>query len=273
MGPIGIFDSGFGGLTVFQAIEELMPEYDYLYLGDNARVPYGNKSDEIVLKYTYECVESLFKQNCHLVIIACNTASARALKKIQQEILPKTYPDRRVLGVIRPTSETIGNYSKNGHIGVLATSGTVLSNAFQTEIIRFHPDFKVSQQACPIWVPLIESGDLGSPAMRYYTKLYVEKLFDQDPELDTVVLGCTHYPLIKELIKEFLPPEVTLLPQGELVATSLKDYLNRHPEIDMHCSKKASRKFLTTDDAENFAEKSALFFGSPLHAVQFNLDV
>lgn len=271
MGPIGIFDSGFGGLTVFKEIEKQLPPYDYLYLGDNARVPYGTKSFEAVYRYTWECVQSLLSQGCPLVIIACNTASAKALRSIQQRDLPLHFPDRRVLGVIRPTAESIGTHSKGGHVGVLATDGTVRSESFLLEIKNFSPTYHVYQQACPMWVPLIEEGDLNSPAMRYYTHKYIKQLLAQSAEIDTVILGCTHYPLIASLIDEFLPPSIRLLPQGELVANSLVDYLQRHPEIEGQCSKGAERKFLTTDDPEEFTQKAALFFGSHIQAEKHSL--
>lgn len=271
MGPIGIFDSGFGGLTVFKEIEKVLPQYDYVYLGDNARVPYGTKSFEVVYRYTWECVSALLEQGCPLVIIACNTASAKALRAIQQHDLPLHYPDRRVLGVIRPTSEQIGKYSKSGKVGVLGTNGTVESQSFPTEIERFHPQLETFQQACPMWVPLIEDGDLSSPAMRYYAYRYVNQLLVQHAAIDTIILGCTHYPLIAPLITEFLPDHIQLLPQGELVAQSLAEYLDRHPEIEEKCLKNGARSFLTTDDPEDFAAKSALFFGSPLVAEHFSV--
>lgn len=271
MGPIGIFDSGFGGLTVFKEIEEKLPEYDYIYLGDNARVPYGTKSHEVVYQYTLECVETLFELGCPLVIIACNTASAKALRAIQQRYLPLFRPEKKVLGVIRPTSESIGPYSKTGKIGVLATPGTVESDAFRIEIQRFNPTFEVFQQACPMLVPLIEDGVLDTPPMRYYAYRYVTQLLAQDPDIDTVILGCTHYPLIAPLINEFLPEHIRLLPQGELVASSLVDYLRRHPEVETQFRRGSGIKFLTTDDPEDFASKAELFFGSTIQAEKYSL--
>lgn len=271
MGPIGIFDSGFGGLTVFQAIEELMPEYDYLYLGDNARVPYGNRSHETVYEYTKECVELLFEMGCSLVVLACNTASAKALRAIQQGDLP-LYPDmKKVLGVIRPTAEEVGRYTQTNEIGILATTGTVQSESFPTEIKQFYPEVKVIQQACPMWVPLIEAGDLDSPAAHYYTKRYVEELLNQSENIDTVVLACTHYPLIAPLIKANLPEGIQLISQGNIVSNSLKDYLQRHPEIDELCSKNSQRGFLTTDDAGEFERMGQQFYGKPLKVKQVHL--
>ncbi|HLW49965.1 MAG TPA: glutamate racemase, partial [Sphingobacteriaceae bacterium] len=208
MGPIGIFDSGFGGLTVFRAIEKRLPEYDYLYLGDNARVPYGNRSHETVYEYTKECVEILFEMGCSLVVLACNTASAKALRTIQQGDLPLYEDMKRVLGVIRPTAESVGQFSQSGEIGILATTGTVVSNAYPLEINKFFPDITVYQQACPMWVPLIEAGDLDSPATHYYTRLYLNALLAQSPQIDTVVMACTHYPLLEDLIRQYLPASI-----------------------------------------------------------------
>lgn len=271
MGPIGIFDSGFGGLTVFRAIEDLMPEYDYLYLGDNARVPYGNRSHETVYEYTKECVELLFDMGCSLVVLACNTASAKALRAIQQGDLP-LYPDmKKVLGVIRPTAERIGEFTTTREIGILATTGTVVSQSYPTEIGQFYPDVKVYQQACPMWVPLIESGDLSSPAAHYYTKLYISGLLSQSSAIDTVVLACTHYPLIAPLIQENLPSNIRLVGQGDIVAERLMDYLKRHPEIDELCSKNRSRAFLTTDNPRDFEQIGKQFYGKDLKANQVHV--
>lgn len=268
MGPIGIFDSGFGGLTVFREIEKQLPEYDYLYLGDNARVPYGNRSHETVYEYTKECVEILFGMGCPLVVLACNTASAKALRTIQRGDLP-LYPDmKKVLGVIRPTAERVGEFTRTGEIGILATTGTVVSESYPTEINNFFPEVKVYQQACPMWVPLIESGDLDSPATHYYTRLYLNALLAQSPKIDTVVLACTHYPLIYSLIREYLPAHIQLIGQGTLVAESLEDYMHRHPEIDKLCSKNGKREFLTTDNASDFEEIGKLFYGQSLKARQ-----
>lgn len=268
MGPIGIFDSGFGGLTVFRAIEKRLPEYDYIYLGDNARVPYGNRSHETVYEYTKECVEILFGMGCSLVVLACNTASAKALRTIQQGDLPLYEDMKKVLGVIRPTAERVGEFTLSGEIGILATTGTVVSNSYPIEIQKFFPELKVFQQACPMWVPLIEAGDLDSPATHYYTKLYLNALLAQSPQIDTVVMACTHYPLIEDLIRQYLPAGIRLVGQGELVAESLEDYMQRHPEIDELCSRNGAREFLTTDNASDFEEKGQLFYGQPLKARQ-----
>lgn len=271
MGPIGVFDSGFGGLTVFKEIEAKLPQYDYIYLGDNARVPYGTRSFETVYQYTKQCVEALFAHNCPLVIVACNTASAKALRTIQQQDLPHYGEGKKVLGVIRPTAEAIGKLSKTGKVGILATTGTVSSETYVTEINNFSSEIEVFQQACPLWVPMIEAGDLDSPAMQFYTHRYVNQLLAQCPQLDTVILGCTHYPLIAPLIASFLPPSIQIISQGGLVADSLADYLFRHPEVEAKCSKGHQREFLTTDDAIDFTAKGKLFFGKPITAKHFTL--
>ncbi len=273
MGPIGIFDSGYGGLTVFREIEAKLPQYEYIYLGDNARVPYGTRSFETVYQYTRQCVETLFDQGCPLVIVACNTASAKALRTIQQEDLPKYKDEKKVLGVIRPTAEAIQQYTRSGKVGILATAGTVSSDTYPTEIKRFFPHIDVFQQACPLWVPLIENGDLDSPAAQYYTHKYVNQLLAQCPQMDTIVMGCTHYPLLSPLIASFLPPSVHLLGQGKLVASSLADYLQRHPEVASRCRKGESRTFLTTDSAKDFETKGMVFFGRPIEATHFSLAV
>lgn len=267
MGPIGIFDSGYGGLTVFREIEKKFPQYDYVYLGDNARVPYGNRPLETVYQYTKECVEYLFQEHdCPLIILACNTASAKALRQIQQNDLQKHGPEKRVLGIIRPTAEAIGSHLRNPHVGVMATQGTVSSGSYFDEINMFFPDIEVHQQACPNWVPFIEKGKFNSPELRSFVELRVNELLEKCPELGTIILACTHYPLIRDLIQEFLPPGVVLLGQGELVAESLSDYLARHPEIDQKCGKNGQRIFLTTGNSRNFQRKSSLFLGHTIGA-------
>jgi glutamate racemase len=259
--PIGVFDSGYGGLTVLKEIVKELPQYDYLYLGDNARAPYGSRSFETVYQYTLECVKALFEKGCHLVILACNTASAKALRNIQQKDLPLIAPDRRVLGVIRPTSEIVGNYSKTKHIGVLGTSGTVNSGSYLIEIEKFFPQIKVTQEACPMWVPLVENHEYENGGADYYIKKNLDNLMSKDKEIDTIILGCTHYPLLINKIKQFLPQGITLLSQGQLVAKSLSDYLKRHPEIDAKCSKAGTLQFLTTETPENFDSRASTFFG------------
>jgi len=259
--PIGVFDSGYGGLTVLKEIVNKLPVYDYLYLGDNARSPYGNRSFETVYHYTLECVEWFFKQGCPLVVLACNTASAKALRTIQQNDLERIAPGRRVLGVIRPTTEVIGNLSETGNVGVLATAGTVASNSYPLEIAKFYPELKVYQEACPMWVPLIENNEYEGHGADYFVKKNLQTLFAKGEKIDVVLLACTHYPLMKDKIQEHLPVGVKLLSQGEIVANSLADYLKRHPEIEEKCGKGGSREFYTTDSAEDFDNHATYFFG------------
>ncbi|OOQ61172.1 glutamate racemase [Mucilaginibacter pedocola] len=259
--PIGIFDSGIGGLTVFRSIVEALPGYDYLYLGDNGRAPYGNRSFKTIHQYTWECVQWMFKQGCPLVILACNTASAKALRTIQQQDLAAHHADKRVLGVIRPTAEVIGNYTQTGQIGVLGTKGTVQSGSYLIEINHFAPDLKVYQQACPLWVPLIENGEYDKPGTDYYVKMYLDELMAQSPDIDTILLACTHYPLLADKIKAQLPAGINVVAQGDIVAASLVNYLERHPEIEGKLTKTANRRFYTTiDDTADFDHHASQFF-------------
>jgi glutamate racemase len=271
-GPIGIFDSGYGGLTVLKEIINKLPQYDYLYLGDNARSPYGNRSFETVYHYTLQSVKWLFKQDCSLIILACNTASAKALRTIQQNDLPKIAPDKRVLGVIRPTTEVIGNFSESKNIGILATNGTVSSNSYPIEIEKFFPDVKVYQEACPMWVPLIENNEHHGHGADFFVKKHLHNIFQQGEKIDVILLACTHYPLLKEKIQEHLPVAVKLISQGEIVADSLGDYLRRHPEIEKKCSKNGSRMFYTTDSIVDFNEHAGLFFGEEIIAKHVDLE-
>jgi glutamate racemase len=264
--PIGVFDSGYGGLTVLKEMVARLPAYDYIYLGDNARAPYGNRSFETVYQYTLQCVQWLFDQGCPLVILACNTASAKALRTIQQHDLPKIAPDNRVLGVIRPTTEVVGNYTRTGKVGVLATRGTVLSESYPIEIGKFYPELQVFQQACPLWVPLIENNEHDKPGADYFVKEYTDQLLDQSAGIDTILLACTHYPLLKDKIAQLLPAGSTLISQGEIVATSLVDYLQRHPEIEQRCSKGGHLRFFTTDSTEDFDNHASIFYGRPLRS-------
>ncbi len=270
-GPIGVFDSGYGGLTVFKEIAKHLPEHDFLYLGDNARVPYGTRSYETVYRYTLECVHHLFDMGCHLVILACNTASAKALRTIQQNDLPKMKGLKRVLGVIRPTTEIVGDYTASGHIGVLATQGTVSSASYVIEIQKFFPDVKVFQQACPLWVPLVESNEHESPGADYFVEKYLKELTSQSSAIDTIVLACTHYPMLVNKIRQFLPEGIELFQQGAVVAHSLLDYLHRHPEIDSLCAKNGARDFYTTGSIEDFNSKAATFLGN--HVVAKHLEL
>lgn len=264
--PIGVFDSGFGGLTVLKEIVNEMPQYDYLYLGDNARAPYGSRSFETVYEYTLECVNHLFAMGCELVVLACNTASAKALRTIQQKDLPKIDPSKRVLGVIRPTTEIIGNYSKTGNVGVLGTAGTVSSGSYLVEIEKFFPQLKVYQEACPMWVPLIENNEYNNEGADFFIKKHVINLMTQQKNIDAIILGCTHYPLIKEKIQKYLPANVQLLSQGTIVAKGLKDYLQRHPEMEQKCSKSQTVSFYTTDLPETFDKAATLFYGKEVHS-------
>jgi glutamate racemase len=264
--PIGIFDSGFGGLTVLKEIVKELPQYDFLYLGDNARAPYGSRSFETVYEYTLECVKHLFDKGCHLVVLACNTASAKALRTIQQKDLPQLAPHKRVLGVIRPTTEIIGNYSKTGHVGVLGTAGTVSSGSYLVEIEKFFPQLKVYQEACPMWVPLIENNEFENEGADFFIKRHVQQLMQQQSQIDAIILGCTHYPLIIDKIKAWLPETITLLSQGTIVAAGLHNYLQRHPEIEAHCSKQATVSFYTTDLPETFDKAASLFYGKEVRS-------
>jgi len=270
-GPIGIFDSGYGGLTVFREIVKELPDYDYIYLGDNARVPYGTRSFETVHQYTWQCVQALFEQGCSLVILACNTASAKALRTIQMDDLPSTHPDKKVLGVIRPTTENIGRYTQTGHVGILATPGTVKSDSYKIEIERFFPEIRVYQEACPIWVPLVENNETDNLGAEYFVEKNISNLLKQSPEIDTLVLACTHYPLLFPLIRKFTPPSIQILQQGSLVAKSLRDYLNRHPEVDQKIEKQGEILFFTTENPESFDEKGGLFFGKAVNSKQLIL--
>lgn len=271
-GPIGIFDSGYGGLTVLKEILNKLPQYDYLYLGDNARAPYGNRSFETVYHYTLQCVKWLFSQNCNLVILACNTASAKALRTIQQNDLPVIAPGKRVLGVIRPTTEEIGKYSETKNIGILATSGTVTSNSYAIEIEKFFPGIVVHQEACPMWVPLIENNEQHTHGADFFVKKNIHNIFAKGEKIDVILLACTHYPLLKEKIQEYLPVGVKLISQGEIVADSLKDYLSRHPEIENKCSKNSKTVFYTTDSTTDFDEHADIFFGEKIQSRHVDLE-
>ena len=269
--PIGVFDSGLGGLTILKEIIRALPDYDYLYLGDNARTPYGTRSFESVYHFTLECVKKLFELDCHLIILACNTASAKALRTIQQNDLPKLYPDRRVLGVLRPTTEVVGNYTKTKHIGILGTSGTVRSNSYPIEIGKFFPDVNVYQQACPMWVPLVENNEHLSDGADYFIQKNIEELLMHSPLIDTIVLGCTHYPLLLKKILKAIPENIKVISQNELVASSLKSYLKRHPEIESNCSKNGGTEFLTTDSTEIFDTHASAFFGKEVKSNHLQL--
>lgn len=267
LGKIGIFDSGYGGLTVMRSIVDVLPAYDYLYLGDNARAPYGNRSFETVYQYTLECVNWLFNEGCELVILACNTASAKALRQIQQMDLPlRTDRHKRVLGVIRPTSELVGNFTQTGVVGVLGTEGTVKSESYLKEIEKLFPKIVVEQEACPMWVYLVEHNQLEGEGADYFVRQHMDRIFNRNPNIDTLLLACTHYPLLINTIKKYLPTGVEVISQGGIVAQQLLDYLLRHPEMEVRLSCNGSREFVTTDDALTFEQHASHFFGQSLLA-------
>lgn len=268
---IGVFDSGYGGLTVLREIVKTLPDYDFLYMGDNARAPYGPRSFETVYQYTLEAVEWFFDQGCDLVILACNTASAKALRTIQQKDLPKMAPGKRVLGVIRPTTEIIGHYSHTGKVGILGTAGTVKSNSYRLEIARFFPEVEVFQEACPMWVPLIENNEYKEAGADYFVEKDIRKLLDQCASMDTILLACTHYPLLLPKIRQFVPDHITLVSQGDIVAKSLSTYLDNHPEIAEKCSKEGKRTFYTTDDVADFDNHASRFFGANIASLHLDL--
>jgi glutamate racemase len=270
-GAIGIFDSGYGGLTILRALQKKLPEYNYIYFGDNARTPYGNRSFETVYDYTWQCTQFLMQKNCPLIILACNTASAKALRNIQQKHIPAQQQLNRVLGVIRPTAELIGKYTKTGHIGILATQGTVQSNSYQIEINNFWPNVTVHQQACPMLVPLIENNEFNTLGGNYFIELYVKQLLAKQPNIDVILLGCTHYPLISNLIKRICPKHIKVLMQGSIIANSLEKYLQKHPNFNNKIAKKGSTSFYTTDSATDFNQKAAIFYGKSTKSQQITL--
>lgn len=265
-GPIGVFDSGYGGLTILKSLRAQLPQYDYIYLGDNARAPYGTRSFELVYDFTLQAVKYLFAQGCHLVILACNTASAKALRSIQQRDLPLLDPSRRVLGVIRPTVEQLGVTSRTGHVGILGTPGTVASGSYNIEIEHLNPGFVTTAHACPMWVPLVEYGEAASPGADYFVRKEINALLAADPQIDTIVLGCTHYPLLLPKIRQYVPEGITILSQGDIVATSLTDYLRRHPDMEARLTRNASCRYLTTDSADRFSAAASVFLGQAVAA-------
>ena len=262
--PIGVFDSGFGGLTVLKEIEQALPQYDYVYLGDNARAPYGTRSFETVYAYTLEAVQWLFSQGCRLVVLACNTASAKALRTIQQKDLPRIAPERRVLGVIRPVTELVGKITRSRHVGILATAGTVASQSYAIEIKKQFPDVTVAQEACPMWVPLLENNEFEGAGADYFIKQHIDRILAADRLIDTIVLGCTHYTLLQPKISRYVPESIQLISQGVIVAKSLEDYLNRHPEIAARCSRQGRRDFYTSETTEFFERLAPLFYGQEI---------
>ncbi|MGC8803529.1 MAG: glutamate racemase [Bacteroidales bacterium] len=270
--PIGIFDSGFGGLTVMKEIVRQLPQYDYIYLGDNARAPYGPRSFETVYKYTLQAIKWFFEHDCALVILACNTASAKALRTIQQNDLPRMDPSRRVLGIIRPVTENANHFSQSKHIGILGTEGTVSSRSYVIEIQKFFPELKVTQEACPMWVPLVENGEHESDGADYFVEKHISHILQVDPQIDAIVLGCTHYPLLMNKIKKYLPGHVKVISQGEIVAESLAKYLQRHPEIESRCEKNGQRQYYTTESPEIFNGVANIFCDKPINAMRTSLE-
>lgn len=270
-GPIGIFDSGYGGLTILKHIRNAMPEYDFIYLGDNARTPYGTRSFQVVYEFTLQCVTKLFEMGCNLVILACNTASAKALRTIQQIDLPRLDATRRVLGIIRPTIECIGDLTQTRHVGLLATPGTVKSLSYPLEINKLYPDIVVTGESCPIWVPLVETGESQSEGADYFIKRHIDNLLAKDNEIDTIILGCTHYPLLLDKIRKYIPQGINVISQGEYVASSLKLYLERHPEMDVRCTKDGTCRYYTTESVETFLPNASLFLNSALDAESISI--
>lgn len=270
-GPIGIFDSGYGGLTILHGIRQLLPQYDYLYLGDNARAPYGPRSFDVVYEFTLQAVTRLFEMGCHLVILGCNTASAKALRTIQQNDLPKLDAKRRVLGIIRPTAEVIGSLTHNRHVGIFATEGTIKSESYNLEIHKLHPDIQVSGVACPFWVPLVEYNEADSPGADYFVKKRIDQLMSLDPQIDTIILGCTHYPILLPKIHKYIPEGIRIISQGEYVASSLQQYFERHPDMEKRCTKNGQTRYLTTENPEKFQESAQLFLHEPVEVENITL--
>lgn len=271
-GPIGIFDSGYGGLTILKAIRELLPQYDYAYLGDNARAPYGTRSFDIVYQFTRQAVLKLFEMGCQLVILGCNTASAKALRSIQQNDLPNIDPLRRVLGVIRPTAEIVGKLTETKHVGILATPGTIKSDSYNIEINKLWPELSVTGVACPLWVPIVENNEATGAGADYFIKKRIDHILWLDPDIDTLILGCTHYPILMPKIKQYVPEGVKIVSQGEYVAESLKDYLARHTDMDARCTKNGTVRYYTTENADKFKEAARIFITEDIQVEHIDLE-
>lgn len=271
-GPIGIFDSGYGGLTILKAIRELLPQYDYAYLGDNARAPYGTRSFDIVYQFTRQAVLKLFEMGCQLVVLGCNTASAKALRSIQQNDLPNIDPCRRVLGVIRPTAEVVGKLTETKHVGILATPGTIKSDSYNIEINKLWPELSVTGVACPLWVPIVENNEATGAGADYFVKKRIDHILWLDPDIDTLILGCTHYPILMPKIKQYVPEGVKIVSQGEYVAESLKDYLARHTDMDARCTKNGTVRYYTTENADKFKEAARIFITEDIQVEHIDLE-
>ena len=270
-GPIGIFDSGYGGLTILHGIRQRLPEYDYMYLGDNARAPYGSRSFEVVYQFTRQAVLKLFDMGCQLVILGCNTASAKALRSIQQRDLPEWDPDRRVLGIIRPTAEVIGSLTTTRHVGLLATPGTILSGSYELEIAKLFPDIRLSGVGCPLWASIVEAGEADSPGADYFVKKRIDMLLRKDPDIDAIILGCTHYPPLMNSIVTHVPPGVRIIPQGEYVANSLRSYLDRHKSLESMLTRGGGCQYLTTESEEKFSETARIFLHEQVNVKHVDL--
>lgn len=271
-GPIGVFDSGYGGLTILHGIRQLLPDYDYIYLGDNARAPYGSRSFDVVYQFTRQAVMKLFESGCQLVILGCNTASAKALRSIQQNDLPKLDPQRRVLGVILPTAEVIGKLTHSRHVGVLATEGTIKSHSYKLEIQKLWNDVTVTGIPCPLWVPIIENNEADTPGADYFVKKRIDLILERDPQIDTLILGCTHYPILMPKIRKHVPENVQIVAQGEYVAESLQDYLRRHPDMEQRCTKHGTVRYLTTENPEKFKENAQIFIHEEVNVEHVDLE-
>lgn len=271
-GPIGVFDSGYGGLTILHGIRQLLPDYDYIYLGDNARAPYGSRSFDVVYQFTRQAVMKLFESGCQLVILGCNTASAKALRSIQQNDLPKLDPQRRVLGVIRPTAEVIGKLTHSRHVGVLATEGTIKSHSYKLEIQKLWDDVTVTGIPCPLWVPIIENNEADTPGADYFVKKRIDLILERDPQIDTLILGCTHYPILMPKIRKHVPENVQIVAQGEYVAESLQNYLRRHPDMEQRCTKHGTVRYLTTENPEKFKENAQIFIHEEVNVEHVDLE-
>lgn len=271
-GPIGVFDSGYGGLTILHGLRQTMPQYDYMYLGDNARAPYGSRSFEVVYKFTRQAVLKLFSMGCHLVILGCNTASAKALRSLQQRDIPELDPSRRVLGIIRPTAEVIGTITKSNHVGLLATEGTIKSQSYNMEISKLWPEIQVNGVACPLWAAIVEANEADSPGADYFVKKRIDQLMLKDADIDTIILGCTHYPLLMSSIVKNLPDGVRVVPQGQYVANSLKDYLKRHPQMEQMITKTGSCRYLTTENEDKFKESAQIFLHEQVEVTHVDLE-
>lgn len=271
-GPIGVFDSGYGGLTILSEIQKALPQYNFIYLGDNSRAPYGTRSFDVVYEFTKQAVLALFEQGCNLVILACNTASAKALRTIQQNDLPHINPDKRVLGIIRPTAEIIGNITKTRHIGIVGTPGTIQSESYLIEINKLHPDITVNSHACPMWVPIVENNEFNTEGADYFIKKDLDNILSMDKDIDTLILGCTHYPLLIDKIKQYAPSGLQVISQGSYIADSLKNYLSRHPELDMACTKEGKTQYYTTESASKFKESASIFLNQEIEVSRINIE-